>query len=331
MLRKRGKLPGATIPLDYALEYGTDRIEIQADAIDPGQRVVVVDDLLATGGTMAAGIQLLRNVGAVVPAAASADRTDLPGGPQAARRAVRGARFLRFLSLRPPGRPHRFLTSRRFRCRESAGRPLRGRPRAWQEVKMPDAQPPTNVPVQPPVAPARHRPAELRAWHWLASPPPPGRARPRLPPSRTGAPPPEPFPDSITPAGRRAARRTDGPVGGRHRRRPVAHPAAGNHAAPDAGRRGRRGHRGQPVRCPGRPGWPDRAAAARRGAARLADRRSARPFRRLPRWLPVMAGADPGVPGQPRAGERPAAGIAPAGRHLGAGGPRTGRRCWVWI
>jgi len=71
MLRKRGKLPGPTIPLDYALEYGTDRIEIQADAIAPGQRVIVVDDLLATGGTMAAGIQLLRNVGARVPAAAA--------------------------------------------------------------------------------------------------------------------------------------------------------------------------------------------------------------------------------------------------------------------
>ena len=70
MLRKRGKLPGATIGLDYGLEYGQDRIEIQADAISPGQRVVVVDDLLATGGTMAAGIALLRQVGAVVPAAA---------------------------------------------------------------------------------------------------------------------------------------------------------------------------------------------------------------------------------------------------------------------
>jgi adenine phosphoribosyltransferase len=69
MLRKRGKLPGATIALDYALEYGSDRIEIQADAVQPGQRVVIVDDLLATGGTMAAGIQLLRNVGAEVPAA----------------------------------------------------------------------------------------------------------------------------------------------------------------------------------------------------------------------------------------------------------------------
>jgi len=71
MLRKAGKLPGKTVALDYALEYGTDRIEVQADAVEPGQRVVIVDDLLATGGTMAAGIQLLRNVGAVVPAAAA--------------------------------------------------------------------------------------------------------------------------------------------------------------------------------------------------------------------------------------------------------------------
>ena len=71
MIRKPGKLPGPTVGLDYALEYGTDRIEIQADAVEPGQRVVVVDDLLATGGTMAASIQLLRNVGAVIPAAAA--------------------------------------------------------------------------------------------------------------------------------------------------------------------------------------------------------------------------------------------------------------------
>jgi adenine phosphoribosyltransferase len=80
MLRKRGKLPGATIGHDYALEYGTDRIEIQADAVKPGQRVVVVDDLLATGGTMAAGITLLRQVGAVVPAAAALIELTFLGG-----------------------------------------------------------------------------------------------------------------------------------------------------------------------------------------------------------------------------------------------------------
>jgi adenine phosphoribosyltransferase len=71
MLRKRGKLPGETIGLEYGLEYGNDRIEIQADAVEHGQRVVIVDDLLATGGTMAAGIALLRKVGAIVPAAAA--------------------------------------------------------------------------------------------------------------------------------------------------------------------------------------------------------------------------------------------------------------------
>jgi adenine phosphoribosyltransferase len=70
MLRKKGKLPGITVRHTYALEYGTDTIEIQADGVQKGQRVVLVDDLLATGGTMAAAITLLRQVGAVVPAAA---------------------------------------------------------------------------------------------------------------------------------------------------------------------------------------------------------------------------------------------------------------------
>lgn len=80
MLRKRGKLPGAVTGLDYALEYGTDRIEIQSDAVPAGARVVVVDDLLATGGTMAAGIQLLRSVGAEVPAAAALIELTFLGG-----------------------------------------------------------------------------------------------------------------------------------------------------------------------------------------------------------------------------------------------------------
>jgi len=71
MLRKRGKLPGAIIGLNYALEYGTDRIEMQADAVRPGDRVVVLDDLLATGGTLAACIALLRQAGAEVPGAAA--------------------------------------------------------------------------------------------------------------------------------------------------------------------------------------------------------------------------------------------------------------------
>jgi adenine phosphoribosyltransferase len=82
MLRKPGKLPGQVIGHDYALEYGTDRLEIQADAVTPGQRVVVVDDLLATGGTMAAAITLLQAVGAEVPAAAALIELTFLGGRQ---------------------------------------------------------------------------------------------------------------------------------------------------------------------------------------------------------------------------------------------------------
>ncbi len=70
MLRKQGKLPGATISHSYDLEYGQDTIEVQADAVAPGRRVVVVDDLLATGGTMKAATQLLGKLGAEVTGAA---------------------------------------------------------------------------------------------------------------------------------------------------------------------------------------------------------------------------------------------------------------------
>lgn len=80
MLRKPRKLPGETIGLDYALEYGSDRIEMQADAITPGQRVVLLDDLLATGGTMAAGVALLRQAGAEVPAVAAMLELTFLGG-----------------------------------------------------------------------------------------------------------------------------------------------------------------------------------------------------------------------------------------------------------
>lgn len=69
MVRKKGKLPGDTIAYSYSLEYGNDTLEIQDGAIHAGKRVVVLDDLLATGGTMAAAIHLLRVVGADVVAA----------------------------------------------------------------------------------------------------------------------------------------------------------------------------------------------------------------------------------------------------------------------
>ncbi|MEO6152625.1 MAG: adenine phosphoribosyltransferase [Croceibacterium sp.] len=65
-VRKAGKLPVPTIGVDYALEYGTARIELDPGAIEPGERVLLVDDLLATGGTALAAAQLLRQAGAVV-------------------------------------------------------------------------------------------------------------------------------------------------------------------------------------------------------------------------------------------------------------------------
>jgi adenine phosphoribosyltransferase len=67
-VRKLGKLPGETISVEYELEYGTNTLEIHRDAIIPGQRVLIVDDLLATGGTVAATVDLVQQLGGVVVA-----------------------------------------------------------------------------------------------------------------------------------------------------------------------------------------------------------------------------------------------------------------------
>lgn len=66
LIRKDGKLPGATIAEDYALEYGSDRLAMHVDACTPGARVLVVDDLIATGGTALAAVRLVRRAGGVV-------------------------------------------------------------------------------------------------------------------------------------------------------------------------------------------------------------------------------------------------------------------------
>ena len=70
LVRKVGKLPSVTIQASYALEYGTDSLEMHKDAIDPGQRVLIVDDLLATGGTAAAAVSLVKQLGGTVEGAA---------------------------------------------------------------------------------------------------------------------------------------------------------------------------------------------------------------------------------------------------------------------
>lgn len=80
-IRKKGKLPFDTVSQNYALEYGEATVEIHTDAIQKGARVLLVDDLVATGGTMLAGVELIRKLGGdVVEAAAILEFTDLPGG-----------------------------------------------------------------------------------------------------------------------------------------------------------------------------------------------------------------------------------------------------------
>ena len=69
-IRKLGKLPAEKIHLEYALEYGTATLEVHVDAVTPGQRVLLIDDLLATGGTARASIQLIETLGGVVHQAA---------------------------------------------------------------------------------------------------------------------------------------------------------------------------------------------------------------------------------------------------------------------
>ena len=79
-LRKKGKLPHATRGVEYALEYGTDVLEIHLDAVRPGERVLLVDDLIATGGTALAAVNLLQQGGAEIVAAAFViDLPDLGG------------------------------------------------------------------------------------------------------------------------------------------------------------------------------------------------------------------------------------------------------------
>lgn len=81
--RKPGRLPGATVGHDYDLEYGTDRLEIQLGAIRPGQRVLIHDDLLATGGTSAAKAALVESQGGVVVGSAFIVELDFLGGRDA--------------------------------------------------------------------------------------------------------------------------------------------------------------------------------------------------------------------------------------------------------
>lgn len=78
-IRKQGKLPYETINIDYDLEYGTNTLEMHVDAVKPGQRVILIDDILATGGTIEANIKLVEQLGGIiVKIVVLADLTELP-------------------------------------------------------------------------------------------------------------------------------------------------------------------------------------------------------------------------------------------------------------
>jgi adenine phosphoribosyltransferase len=88
-VRKKGKLPAAVISETYELEYGTDTLEIHEDAIAPGQKVLIIDDLIATGGTAVAAINLVRKLGAeIVEFAAVIDLPDIGGSKKIAETGV---------------------------------------------------------------------------------------------------------------------------------------------------------------------------------------------------------------------------------------------------
>ena len=79
-IRKKGKLPHETVSIAYSLEYGLDEMEMHEDAVKPGERVILIDDLIATGGTAEAAVKLLKSIGAEVVAACFViDLPDLGG------------------------------------------------------------------------------------------------------------------------------------------------------------------------------------------------------------------------------------------------------------
>jgi adenine phosphoribosyltransferase len=96
-IRKKGKLPHKRVSMSYALEYGEDVIEVHADALVAGERVVLVDDLIATGGTAEAAVKLLRQLGAEVVAACFViDLPDLGGAERLAKLGVKVSTLVAF-------------------------------------------------------------------------------------------------------------------------------------------------------------------------------------------------------------------------------------------
>jgi adenine phosphoribosyltransferase len=96
-LRKKGKLPHTTIGVEYSLEYGVDELEMHADAVKPADRVLLVDDLIATGGSAAAGVRLLQSLDAtVVGATFVIDLPELGGTAKLEKAGIRTLSLVRF-------------------------------------------------------------------------------------------------------------------------------------------------------------------------------------------------------------------------------------------
>lgn len=96
-IRKKGKLPGQTLGQNYALEYGVDTIEVHADVLEAGDRVLLVDDLVATGGTALAAVSLIRRTGASIAHAGFViDLVDLPGAARLREEGVRVTSLITF-------------------------------------------------------------------------------------------------------------------------------------------------------------------------------------------------------------------------------------------
>ena len=124
-VRKSGKLPGPSLREEYTLEYGSAVLEMHEDALQPGQRVLVVDDVLATGGTVAATCRLVERAGATVAGIDVRPRADLPERPRHGRRPT-AVRHRAALSLTPIGRQGPVIrTPARIRARGDDQPPTR--------------------------------------------------------------------------------------------------------------------------------------------------------------------------------------------------------------
>jgi len=96
-IRKKGKLPPVTVAQEYSLEYGTDVIEIREEALNKGDKVLLVDDLIATGGTAVAAVKLLKKVGAdIVECSFIIDLPDLGGKEKLEKEGVKAHAFVEF-------------------------------------------------------------------------------------------------------------------------------------------------------------------------------------------------------------------------------------------